>query len=86
MNKLVRAIFAVALSVILALFSAVLSCSAPVTSLPSLSGAVMFLQTTPTPQIPDKSEAGSTDEIVIMSGVIVFIIIAPILISRKSWR
>ena len=37
-------------------------------------------------QLEDRSEIGSTDEIVIMGGVISFIIVVPILMTRKSWH
>ena len=86
MKKLVRPALMIGLSLFLALFSAALTCSAQVLPLPDFSGASFFFQTTPTPQIQDKSEVGSTDEIVIMGGVIVLIIFAPIFISRKAWR
>jgi hypothetical protein len=52
----------------------------------NLSGAAALFQTTPTPQVQDQSEVGSTDQIVIMGGVIALIIFAPIFISRKAWR
>jgi len=86
MKKLVRPALMVGLSLFLALFSAALTCSAQTTPLANLSSASLFFQTTPTPQVQDQSEVGSTDEIVIMGGVIALIIFAPIFISRKAWR
>ncbi len=86
MNKLVRPALMMGLSLFLALMSSALTCSAQVTPLRNLSGATLLFQTTPTPQVQDKSEVGSTDQIVIMGGVIVIIIFAPIFISRKAWR
>ena len=86
MKKLIRPAFIIGLSLFLALVSAGITCSAQATTLPSLSGATLSLQTTPTPVVKDKSEVGSTDEIVIMGGLIVLIIFAPILISRKNWQ
>jgi hypothetical protein len=86
MKKLVRPAIMFGLSLLLALFSAALTCSAQATPLSNLYGASLLFQTTPTPQVQDKSEVGSTDEIVIMGGVIVLIIFAPIFISRKAWR
>ncbi len=43
-------------------------------------------RTTPTPQTEDRSVIGSTDQIVVMGGVISAIIIIPILAGRKSWH
>jgi hypothetical protein len=86
MKKLVRPALMIGLSLFLALMSAALTCSAQASPLRNLSGAAALFQTTPTPQVVDKSEVGSTDQIVIMGGVIVLIIIAPIFISRKAWR
>ena len=86
MKKLVRPAIIIGLSLILALFSAAISWSAQATTLLNLSGATLSFQTTPTPNGQDASESGSTDEIVIMGGVLVLIIFAPIFISRKSWK
>jgi len=86
MKKLMRPALMIGLSLFLALLIAAMSCSAQASTLPNLSGATLFLQTTPTPQVQDNSEVGSTDQIVIMGGVIVLIIFAPIFISRRAWR
>lgn len=86
MKKLIRPATIIGLSLILVLISASLTRSAQTLSLSSLSSAALFLQTTPTPQVVDKSEVGSTDQIVIMGGVIALIIFAPIFISRKNWQ
>ena len=86
MKKLVRPALMIGLSMFLALFSAALSCSAQVSPLHNLSGATVLFQSTPTPQVQNQSEVGSTDEIVVMGGVIVLIIFAPIFISRKAWH
>lgn len=85
MKKLVRPTIIVGFSLILALVSAGITCSAQA-ALPNFSGATLSLQTSPTPDGKDKSEIGSTDEIVIMGGVIVLIIFTPIFISRKNWK
>jgi hypothetical protein len=85
MKKLMRPALIIGLSLILALISAAITCSAQA-ALPNLSGATLSLQTSPTPKVKDKSEIGSTDEIVAMGGVIVLIILTPILISRKNWK
>jgi hypothetical protein len=86
MKKLRRPVLMIGLSLFLALFSAAISYSALASPLPNLSGATVTFQTTPTPQIQDHSEAGSTDQIVIMGGIIALIIFAPILIGRRTWR
>jgi hypothetical protein len=87
MKKLTRPAITIGLSLLLALCSAALTYSAPSTSTQAIISATTFLaQVTPTAQVEDKSEIGSTDEIVIMGGVIAFIIIIPIFLSRKSWR
>jgi len=86
MKKLMRPALMIGLSLFLALFIAAMSCSAQASTLPNLSGATLYLQSTPTPQVQGHSEAGSTDQIVIMGGVIVLIIFAPIFISRRAWR
>jgi hypothetical protein len=86
MKKLVRPALITGLSLILALFSAAISYSALASPLPNLSGATVSFQTTPTPPVQDKSEIGSTDQIIIMGGVIALIILAPIFINRRAWR
>ena len=82
---LVRRLLTIALSLVLALFSAALTYSVP----PSMSGevdtAAFLLQATATPPPEDRSEIGSTDGIIIMGFVIVLIVIIPILLQRKSW-
>ena len=85
MRKFVRSSIAVALSLLLAFFSAALTYSAPLPLQGNFSSAGNFLQITPTPQQKDASEIGSTDGIVILGGVIAFIIVLPIMLRRKSW-
>jgi len=85
MKKIARPAITIGLSLALALFSAVQTESVPASTLSNLAG-IPILQTTPTPQAQDNSEMGSTDGIVLMGGVIVLIIFAPILINRKTWR
>jgi len=85
MKKLARPAITIVLSLILALLSAALTSPAPAFPLPNFGGATLQ-QTTPTPQAQDNSEIGSTDGIVLMSGIIVLIVFIPILINRKIWR
>lgn len=85
MRKLVRSTIAITLSLVLAALSAALTYSAPVPMRGSFSSGALFQQVTPTPQQEDASEIGSTDEIMIMGGLIALIIIAPIFLRRKDW-
>ena len=49
------------------------------------SAAAFFQQPTSTPQVEDVSEIGSTDEIIVLGGIIVLIVVVPIFLYRKSW-
>jgi hypothetical protein len=86
MRKRVRSTIAITLSLLLAAMSAALTYSAPLSIHGNFSSGESFYQTTPTPQSEDTSEIGSTNEIVVMGGVIVLIIVIPILLRRKSWK
>lgn len=86
MKKLTRPAITIGLSLLLALFSAALTYSAPSSTPADVSTISVMAQTTPTPQVEDKSEIGSTDEIVIMGAVIAIIILIPIFLSRKAWQ
>jgi hypothetical protein len=86
MRKLLHPALLIGISLLLALLSAGITYSAQLSSLRQTTGAALFFQVTPTPQIEeDLSEVGSTDGIVIMGGVIGLIIIVPILVKRKTW-
>ena len=67
----------------LALLSAGVTCSAQAEPL-NRSDATLSLQTTPTLETKDRLEIGSTNEMVILGGVIALIIFAPIVVSRKN--
>jgi energy-coupling factor transporter transmembrane protein EcfT len=84
-RKLVRPIITVGLGLVLALFSAALTYSAPPNLQRDLASAEFFLQPTTTPESEDLSEIGSTDGIVVMGLVIALIIVIPILVRRNSW-
>jgi hypothetical protein len=86
MKKLVRPAIMIGLSLAVALFGAAITYKAQASPLPSLSGATLSFQTTPTPQVQDNSKAGSTDQIIIMGGLIVLIIFMPIFLNRRTWR
>jgi hypothetical protein len=86
MKRLTRLLITLGLSLALALFAAAITYSTPSQAKMSFTPRAFFLQETPTPQEEDLSEIGSTDEIIVMSGVIVFIVIVPILLRHKSWR
>jgi len=85
MKKYVRPILTIGVGLILALFSAALTYSAPPAMQGSLAAAAFFLQPTKTPQPKDLSVVGSTDWITVMGFVIALIIIIPLLLCRKSW-
>jgi hypothetical protein len=57
MKKLMRPALIIGVSLFLALFSAALTCSAQATTLPNLSGATLFYQTTPPPPVEDRSSS-----------------------------
>jgi len=86
MKRLIRSAIIILISLTLALTSAAVT---HIVLLPgtgnTLSAAAFFLQTTPTPAQADRSEVGSTDDIVVMGFVIVAIVLLPILIRRKAW-
>ena len=84
MKRLMPSLITFAMSLVLALFTAALTYSAPSEARTILTTGDIFVQVTPTPQSGDKSVSGSTDQIVIMGGVISAIIIVPILASRKA--
>ena len=85
MKKLMRPMITIGFGLVLALFSAALTYSAPPARQGNLAAAALLLQSTRTPQPQDLSEIGSTDGIVVMGIIIVLIIIIPILLQRKSW-
>lgn len=86
MKRSTPPLISIGLSLVLALFSAALTYSAPSHAQMNFPAGSFFLQATPTPQQEDVSEIGSTDGIIIMGGVIALIIVMPILLLRKSWR
>jgi len=85
MRKLVRPIITLGLGLVLALFSAALTYSAPPTMEGNPAAGAFFLQPTKTPKPEDLSVIGSTDGIIVMGFIIALIIIIPILVRRKSW-
>ncbi len=84
MRKIVRSTIAISLSLLLAAISAALTYSAPLPIQGDFASGAFF-QATPTPQQEGGSEIGSTNEIVVMGGLIIVIIITPIFLRRKSW-
>ena len=89
MKKLIRPSTILIVSLLLILISAAFSQSISARSykLADDTGAVLFFQTTATPQPQeDKSEIGSTDNITMLSFVLVAIILIPILLKRKNWE
>jgi hypothetical protein len=86
MKRFTPPLITIGLSLVLALLSAALTYSSPSYARMNFAASTFMLQSNPTVQQDDRSEIGSTDEIVAMSGVISLIIILPILLKRKSWR
>jgi hypothetical protein len=80
-----RPIITVGLGLVLALFSAALTYSAPPDVQGDMASAEFFLQPTATPEPEELSEIGSTDGIIVMGVIIALIIIVPILVRKKSW-
>ena len=85
MKKFMRPIITMGLGLVLALFSAALTYSAPPATQGDLAAAAFFLQPTTTPQPRGLSEIGSTDGIIVLGFIIALIIIIPILLRRESW-
>jgi hypothetical protein len=86
MKRLIRPATIISISLLIALFSAAVTYTAKISGASYSTTAALFLQTTPTPPVEeDRSEVGSTDEIVIMGGVITLIVLIPIIAKRKSW-
>jgi hypothetical protein len=84
MRTWMRPIVTLGLGLVLALFSAALTYSAPAHQ-GDLPAAAFFVQPTKTPQPEDLSVIGSTDWIIVLGFIIALIIIIPILLRRKSW-
>jgi len=86
MEKIIRPLILLGVSLFIVLACTGLTYSARSSSLSNATSAGSFFQTTSTPQPKaDKSEVGSTDGIVVMGGVIALIVIVPILARRKAW-
>ncbi len=86
MKRLTPSLITIVLSLGLAIFTAALTYSIPSEARANVAQSDIAPQATPKAQASDKSVIGSTDQIVIMGGVIAAIIVVPILASRKSWR
>jgi len=86
MKKLIRPAIVAALTIFLILSCAAIAFSTKPPEILSPVGASLFVQVTSTPPVEeDRSEVGSTDEIIIMGGVIVAIVLIPIILQRKTW-
>ena len=85
MKKPVRLSIIIGIGVMLLFFSAALSSLAPPPAQMNLRSAALYQLPTATPQVEDVSEVGSTDEIIVLGGIIILIVIVPIFLYRKSW-
>ena len=85
MKKPVRLSIIIGIGLLL-FFSAALSslASSPHVTM-NFRAAALYQSPTSTPQVEDVSEIGSTDEIMVLGGIIVLIVIVPIFLYRKSW-
>jgi len=70
---------------LLLFFSAALSSLTRHAAPMNVRSAALYQSPTSTPQVEDVSEIGSTDEIMVLGGIIVLIVIVPIFLYRKSW-
>ena len=85
MKKPARLSIIIGIGLILLFFSAALSSLTPPPIKMNLRSAAFYQPATTTPQVEDVSEIGSTDEIIVLGGIIVLIVIVPIFLYRKSW-
>ena len=85
MRRILRPLITTGLGLVLAIFSAALTYSAPSFTQANPGSAALFLQATTTPQPEDLTVIGSTDGIIVMGLVIALIILIPILLQRKAW-
>ena len=85
MKKIARPLITLGIGLFLAFFSAALTYFPPLNTQSVISSAAFFSQTTPTPEQQDKSEIGSTDQIVVLGVAICIIVVLPILLRRKFW-
>jgi hypothetical protein len=85
MKKIARPLITLGIGLFLAFFSAALTYIPSSNTQSAFSSAAFFSQTTPTPEQQDRSEIGSTDQIVVLGVAICIIVVLPILLRRKSW-
>jgi len=85
MKKPVRLSIIIGIGLMLLFFSAALSSLAQPPAQTNFRSAALYQPPTTTPQVEDVSEIGSTDEIMVLGGIIVLIVIVPIFLYRKSW-
>jgi len=88
MNKFIRPILILLMSLLLALTVVAFSATNAIQSskFREDSGAALFFQITTTPEpAEDRSVIGSTDGLTLMTIIIVAIIVIPIFLKRKSW-
>ena len=85
MKKPTRLSVIIGIGLILLFFSVALSSLALPPTQMNFQSAAFYQPATTTPQVEDVSEIGSTDEIIVLGGIIVLIVIVPIFLYRKSW-
>jgi hypothetical protein len=86
MKKIIRPAYFLTLFIFLILSCTMIAFSTKQTAAVNTTGAVL-IQASSTPPVEEgPSEVGSTDEIVLMGGVIAAIILIPILLQQRVWR
>ena len=87
MKRLIRPVIILSISLLIAIVSAAVIYPEKTSGSSYYSAtAAYFLDASPNhPSAKDQSKVGSTDGLIVMSGVIVLIVIIPIIIQRKSW-
>lgn len=87
MYKMIRPAYFLTLFILIVLSCATIAFSTKPNPAVKTSDVSPFFQTTATPPNQEEtSEVGSTDEIVLMGGVISAIILIPILLQRRAWE
>jgi len=85
MKRLFRPAIILLISLLIALTSVAVTYTGRIYGSNSSNTGAFSLQTFPTPPVEeDRSEVGSTDEIMVMGGVIVLIVLIPIFAGQRS--
>jgi hypothetical protein len=86
MKRFIPPLITIGLSLLLAVFSAALTYSNPSDAMTNLPAGTYLTHATPISRPAGKSVMGSTDQMVVMGGVISAIIVVPIILKRNAWH